>query len=210
MTTVRDRYRALFERGESTERIEFFSDAVFAIAMTLLVLDIRLPSSAHDNVAEGLVELVPEIFAYVLSFGLIALNWMSHHRKFRVITGFDTRLMQLNLLLLLLVAFLPFPTSVLAETEAQVGSVVLYAATVAAISLAQLALWVYARHASLLAPSVDRGVFRYLARSLIITPAVFLLSIVIAFVWAPDAAMYSWLLLIPASIIGDRVALRRD
>ena len=207
--SVRDRYRALFERGESTERIEFFSDAVFAIAMTLLVLDIRLPAGT-ENVAEALVELVPEVFAYVLSFALIGVNWMSHHRKFRVITGFDTRLIQLNLVLLLLVAFLPFPTSVLAETDAQVGSVVLYAATVGAISLAQLALWAYARHASLLDPSVDRGVFRYLARSLIITPAVFALSIVIALLWSPSAAMYSWLLLVPASITGARVALKRD
>ena len=209
MSTVRDRYRAVFERGESTERIEFFSDAVFAIAMTLLVLDIRLPAGLGDDVAAGLAELVPEIFAYVLSFAIIALNWMSHHRKFRVISGFDTRLIQLNLLLLLLVAFLPFPTSVLAENRAQVASVVLYAATVAAISLAQLSLWVYARHAALLDESVDRGVFLYLARGLVVTPAVFLLSIVIALLWSPDAAMYSWLLLIPASIVADRIGLTR-
>jgi uncharacterized membrane protein len=204
VASARTRYRALFGRGESTERIEFFSDAVFAIAMTLLVLDIRVPDVKGDQVGPALVELIPQIFAYILSFIIIGLQWMSHHRKFRVITGYDGTLVQLNLVLLFFVAFAPFPTSLLAEAPDSLAAVVLYAAVVGAMSLVQYLMWAHARRAGLLAPSVDVGVYRLVSRAILVTPVVFGISIIIALAGAPLVAMFSWFLMVPASIIANR------
>ena len=209
MTDTRSRYRALFGSGESTERIQFFSDAVFAIAMTLLVLDIRVPESESDNLGAALVELAPEYLAYALSFVIIGVNWMSHHRKFRVITGYTTTMIRLNLLLLLLVAFVPFPTALLSDHGTETVSVVLYASVLGCIALVQSGMWMYAHHAGLLAASVDDGIYRYVRLSGLINPAVFAISIPIALLGFPVAAMYSWLLMVPGSLIADRVFARR-
>lgn len=207
MSTARERYRALFDRGSSTDRIEFFSDAVFAIAMTLLVLEIAVPEVPAADVGAALVDLLPEFFAYVLSFAIIGFNWITHRRKFAVITGFDSRLIQLNLVLLLLVAFAPFPTALLSESDPSTPAVALYAATVGGMSLAQYGLWAHARRAGLLAPSVDDGIYRLVRRSLLVTVVAFAISIVIALI-DPVIAMLSWILLWPASIIAGRVRVR--
>lgn len=213
MGDIRDRYRRLLTRGEGLERLVFYSDAVFAIAMTLLVIDIRLPEGEPGvPFGELLAETVPEIIAYVISFMVIALNWIAHHRKFSVTRSYDSRLIWLNFLLLLLIAFLPFPTSLLFSGEASaspVEAVVLYAAVVAAISLVQLAMWVYAYRAGHIDHSrVDEEVFRYAAVNIAVTPAVFLVSIPIALIAGAEWGEYSWLLLAPASIIAPRIERR--
>ena len=209
MKDASERYRRLLAVGDSTDRMEFFSDAVFAIAMTLLALDIRLPESSGADLGSALADLAPEYFAYVLSFVLIAVNWTSHHRKFRVIIGYNARLMQLNLVLLLFIAFLPFPTSVLSEHAPEAPAVVLYAASVGAIGMVQYLLWAYARRAGLLDPSLDRGVYRLISRTVLGAPAVFFVSIVIAAVGQPLLAMWSWLLIAPASALIGRTARDR-
>jgi uncharacterized membrane protein len=204
---VRTRYARIFDRGEGTERIQFFSDAVFAIAMTLLVLEIRLPESADDDLTAALLALWPSFFAYLLSFGIIGLNWVTHHRKFRVITRFDNRLITINLLFLLVVAFVPFPTSVMAEYGDQTSAIVLYAATVAALSLLQLWIWVHAYRAGLMQAVVDRGVYRVVVFNLLPVPIVFLASIPLALV-LPQYAPFFWILLWPAGRVFARLARR--
>ncbi|TPW75693.1 TMEM175 family protein [Schumannella soli] len=213
MSDVRDRSARLFQAGEGTDRIQFFSDAVFAIALTLLVLDIRLPTDLGEHpgagrVASALVELWPQFFGYLLSFVVIAINWVNHHRKFRVIGRWDSGLLIANFALLALVAFLPFPTSALAEYGAVTPVVVLYAATVAALNLAQLWLWVHARRRGLMSHSVDEGVYRFVIANLLAMPVIFGLSIAIAFVSA-SWAMYFWILTAPASALVVGMARRR-
>lgn len=102
--------------GHNTERLVFFSDAVFAIAITLLVLDLRVPEVPAEEISRlpaELLHVLPELFAFVLSFGIIASTWLSHFRRFRLINGFNSRLILANLVLLLLVALIPFPTALL-------------------------------------------------------------------------------------------------
>jgi uncharacterized membrane protein len=207
MSDLRDRYIRLFRRGEGTLRIEFFSDAVFAIALTLLVLDIRLPETADADLLPALLDLWPQYFAFALSFAIIALNWMSHHAKYRVIVRFDGGLIRGNFLLLFLVAIVPFPTSVLSEYGAETPAVVLYAATVAALSIVQLMNWAYAVRAGLVSKDVDAAMFRYVALNILPSPVVFLVSIPIAFV-APDVAMYVWFAIVPASFLFGWLARR--
>jgi uncharacterized membrane protein len=204
MSSARERYETLLGTGSSTERIVFFSDAVFAIAMTLLVLDIRVPEGEYHSVGESLIAVIPKVFAYVLSFAIIAVNWTSHHRKFTVITGYDRRLVSLNLGLLLVVAFVPFPTALLAEAGADSAAVVLYAATVGLLGVAQFAVWAYARRAGLLAPTVDRGIYRLVRRAVLAPSVVFAISIVFALIGLPLIAMFSWFLIAPATLVAGR------
>ncbi|MEV1244377.1 TMEM175 family protein [Nonomuraea sp. NPDC049750] len=99
----------------STGRLEAFSDGVFAIAITLLVLEIRLPEGWEEDLGGALIGLWPSYLAYVVTFLLVGLVWMNHHRMFHFIYRTDGILLTLNVLLLMDVAFLPFPTHVLAE-----------------------------------------------------------------------------------------------
>lgn len=195
--TLAARYRRVFERGTSTDRLVFFSDAVFAIALTLLVIDIRVPLDADGGSWAVLTDALPSIYAYALSFYVIAVNWMGHHRKFAHIKRFDARLVTLNFLLLFVVAFVPFPTSMIAEYPAEVTSVVLYASVVAMLSILQALTWGYAFRRGLVDGDVDVALHRYLRRNLLSVPAVFGLSILVAVFWDPLIAMWSWLLLLP-------------
>ncbi len=203
---VRDRYARLLARGDGTERIQFFSDAVFAIAMTLLVLEIRLPETDGELSWAMLAELWPQVFAYALSFSIIGINWVTHHRKFLVIVRFDGRLMAINLVLLGFVALLPFPTSILSDYGDNTPVVVLYALNVGVITLLQLWLWVHAYRAGL-TDDLDDGVFRLVRRNLLPVPIVMGASIVVAF-FSPLIAMFMWVLIWPASILAERAPLR--
>src|SRR5262245_33078052 len=114
--TVDAKQHRLFGRGRDTGRIEYFTDAVIAIAPTLLVLDIRLPAiPPGETLFEAVGDMWEQLFAYVLSFLVIAINWVFHHRRFRVIVSYDSRLVWINLGFLLFIALVPFPTSLLAE-----------------------------------------------------------------------------------------------
>ena len=175
------------------ERLIFFSDAVFAIAITLLALEIRLPTADGPVTWADLLGLWPRYLSYTISFGTIGGYWVSHHRKFRLIRRYDTRLLWINLLALAAVAFLPFPTALLGEHGDEVPTAIFYALTV--ISTGLLFTWVgfYAsRGRRLLAPDVDplliqRGTVRSL-----LPVAFFVVSIPVALWVHPYAAELIW------------------
>jgi uncharacterized membrane protein len=99
---------------ESKSRLEAFSDGVFAIAITLLILEIKVPHADHGLWA-GLIELWPSYIAFVMSFVVVLIMWVSHHQMLGLINRVNYRLLFINGLLLLTVTFVPFPTAVLAE-----------------------------------------------------------------------------------------------
>jgi uncharacterized membrane protein len=186
--------------GKELDRIVNFSDGVFAIVITLLVLDIRVP-----NIPEGLVSqelpsrilaLEPKFLSYVISFLVIAIYWQAHHRVFRPMRSYDRTLLWLNFLFLMAISFLPFPTSLLGEYSEQQLSVVIYAATAAIASLLLVSIsWYATAEHRLVAPdSVDDEAERKQRVQGLAVPVVFLLSIGVSF-FSPMAAMYSWLLL---------------
>jgi uncharacterized membrane protein len=101
---------------EGTRRIDAFSDGVYAIAITLLILEIRLPhEGAHGSLSAGLRELWPHYFAFALSFFVILVSWMTHHDLMRLVRWTDHRVQLANGCVLAYVTFIPFPTSVLAS-----------------------------------------------------------------------------------------------
>jgi uncharacterized membrane protein len=180
------------------ERLIFFSDAVFAIAITLLALDIRLPpdTSALSNseLLERLLALGPQYRSYGISFLVIGSFWITHHSRFRFIRRYDSRLLLLNLLLLMVIAFIPFPTAVLSEHGNRTATI-FYALTIVVAGLLSSLMWWYAVAGNRLVDEdfAPRQRQQGLLRTLI-APAVFLLSIGIAF-FDDDLAKYSWLLI---------------
>jgi len=131
-----------------TQRLEAFSDGVFAIAITLLVLQIAVPHVEHDeSLAHALVRLWPSYFGYAVSFLTIGVMWINHHHMFKDIVRVDHTVLVLNLLLLLGVAFVPFPTAVVAEyirdDAYRFEAALTYGGTFVAIAVFFDALWLY-------------------------------------------------------------------
>jgi len=187
------------------DRVLFFSDAVFAIAITLLVVDIRVPDIV-TNTAQELSAAKGRIISFAISFLVIGLFWMGHHRLFRYIAALDRRLIFINLLFLGTIAFLPYPTALLfAGGTRQTTGPVFYAACVAVAGLMELAVWLYASHTKGLVPaSVSPALRRFELGQLLPTPVVFGLSIPVAFI-APGVAPFTWILLVPIARILPRI-----
>jgi uncharacterized membrane protein len=121
--------------GRELDRLIFFSDAVFAIVMTLLILEVRVPEvPPHLAAAElpGKVwDLWPKFFSYVLSFLVVGVYWIAHHQIFRYVESYDRTLMRLNLLFLLSISFILFPTGLLGEYGKKLRfAVIFYAVSV--------------------------------------------------------------------------------
>lgn len=191
------------------ERIAFFSDAVIAIAITLLALDIRLPDAPYADPAalrDALIGLWPKYFAYALSFLVVGSLWIGHNQKFRYIRRFDATLMWLNLLFLMVVGFVPFASSVLSAHANAVGYA-LYDGTMLVASLLAAATWAYASSGDRL---IDPGVSAEARRRSLVGPlkvgAVFALALVFAFANI-HFARWVWLLLLPAQF--ERKSARR-
>ena len=145
-----------------TGRTEAFSDGVLAIAITLLVLDLNVPASEFDQLWRGILEEWPAYLAYASSFLTIGGIWLRHHGIFARLAYVDRRLMTLNLLLLMAVSFLPFPTRLVAEAiqneDAERAAVLFYGTSLLVISVLVSALWATAaRDRKLLRPELDQA-----------------------------------------------------
>jgi uncharacterized membrane protein len=187
-------------RQTGRESIEFarivsFTDGVFAIAITLLVLSLDVPSNLSGSALHDfLIDAWPQLFAYFLSFAVIGRFWIGHHRLFATVHDFDRRLMALNLAYLSLIVLVPFPTELLGEYGGSTDAVILYAGVV---GTAALLAWVMLRYA------LRRGHARPEARAAVgllsggaLLPAgVFYASIPVAFV-SPLLAQLLWLALL--------------
>lgn len=200
------------EARRELDRIVNFSDGVFAIVITLLILTIQVPEIPPALVARELpsrlLALEPKILSYVISFLVVAVYWMAHHRVFRPIRGYDGTLLWLNFLFLMVISFLPFPTSLLGEYGEQQLPMVIYAANVSVASLLLTAISWYAKNrGNLVAPGLDEGHTGHRRLQGLEVPVVFLLSIAVSF-FSVRAAMYSWLVLLAVGPLLRRVRSR--
>jgi uncharacterized membrane protein len=182
------------------ERLAFFSDAVFAIAITLLVLDLKPPSGPTFRLDLG--ELLPTFLGFVISFSVIAIYWLTHHAIFGALVREDRRLRIANLVFLACIAFLPFPTSIIARYPATSGSVIFYALSVAAVGLCEVILILAARRQGLMRPGETPETTRWLIARGLTPPAIFLSSAVVA-PFAPGPAQWVWILIWPGLRIID-------
>jgi len=146
-------------------RLEAFSDGIFAVVITLLVLDIKLPPDvSYENLPSALHALLPKVLSYVLSFSVVGVYWAFHHVSLSRLRRVDGTLVFLNLLLMLLVTFMPFPTILLGEYPMTPIPLVIYGASLVASNLIGF-IWVVHlhRHPELLAKSPAKS---YLANQL--------------------------------------------
>ena len=195
------------------ERLVFFSDAVFAIAITVLVLELRVPElppeRAEAELLAHLLELWPRFFAYLISFVVIGLYWIGHHRLFRHIVRYDAGLLVLNLLLLLSVAFLPFPTALISAYEYTRVAVVFYTLSLLACVLLLWLLWWYAsRGRRLVDPGLDPRTMRYLTLRTLSPLLAYLPTLAVAFV-QPRAAAELLLLILVIALVNTLVLDQR-
>jgi uncharacterized membrane protein len=157
-------------RTISTTRMEAFSDGVFAIAITLLVLEISVPEGSEDDLLRAVLHEWPSYLAYVVSFATIGGAWLAHNVITEHLKYANASLMRLNLLLLMVVSFLPFPTRLLAgyirhDNPERVAATI-YGVTLL-VSAAMLALlWIYAIRAGLVEPDMTEEEIRELTRRL--------------------------------------------
>ena len=132
---------SIADQSKEVARIAAFSDGVFAIAITLLTLQIAIPK--NGDLAQELIGVVPNLYAFVISFLVIGTYWVAHHRLFAVVERYDYRLLWLNLLTLMFIVLLPFTTMVVAEYGDESLAVIVYVSSLAAAGFANTALAAY-------------------------------------------------------------------
>jgi TMEM175 potassium channel family protein len=190
--------------GIEFSRIVAFSDGVFAIAITLLVLQINIPPHlpAGDTLFDEILDEHRDFIAYGISFAVLGKLWLAHHRFFASVERFDPVLMGLNLLYLAWIVLVPFTSEVLGDYGDDSTSVILYAAIMAAVSITFQIQILYADRKDMIRPELREYVRQFSGAANFAIGAVFLLSIPVALV-SPLAATVMWLLVFVA---GGRAA----
>jgi uncharacterized membrane protein len=189
--------------GLEFDRLAFFTDAIFAIALTLLIVEVGVPVLADgQSLGDALSDLVPEITSFFIGFAVLGGYWQAHHRFYGRLAGVDGTLIALSIPYLAFVAFLPFPTGLLGA-HGDPLAIISFAGTMGAISGMEFVLYRHAWRSRLLAHEDAQDVYRWNAIASLLPVAFFALSIPIAFlnVWA---AVACWFLAIPAARLLDR------
>ncbi len=199
-------------RRYSRDSVEFgrvlaFSDGLFAIAMTLLVVAIAVPNlndgdSIHD-LADALSDLTPDFVSFFISFAVIGRYWLAHHKFVSLLAEMDQALLALNLVYLAFIAFLPFPTALLGSYFENPLSIVIYAVNVGLVSGMEVVLYRHAHRASLLQQQPPPDVYRFIVIGSLSPVIFFVASIPIAF-FSTTVAVCFWFLGIPFGIFGER------
>jgi uncharacterized membrane protein len=190
-------------------RVLAFSDGMFAIAMTLLVVGIEVPELADPDsigdLADALNDLSPSFTSFAISFLVIGRYWIAHHQMFSLLGAMDRGLISLNLIYLLLIAFLPFPTGLLGNFFDNPLAFTTYAIAVAAVSGMEVVLLRHAHRKGLLERPMPEEVFRFGAMMSLSPVAFFVLSIPISF-WSSEIAILTWFGAVPLGIWAARSA----
>ncbi|MBV9227920.1 MAG: DUF1211 domain-containing protein [Chloroflexi bacterium] len=200
---------------KETSRLEAFSDGVFAVAITLLVLDIKIPT---DNITEPSVlwnDLWGQrgtLAAFIVSFFFVGIMWINHHRLFTHIRRTNTGLMLLNLVLLFFIVLTPVPTALLAvhwDLASPNPAAILYAGTFFLMACCYNLLWRYASyHNRLLGKDADMRAVAAISRQFLFGPVSYLIALVLAYFNTPTSVIFQFILAffyaLPGSIIPHR------
>ena len=189
------------------DRVSAFSDGIFAIAITLLILPLTDAQIRDGHVVEDLLALQHQFLALGLSFAVIGRFWLLHHEDLRHLTSAGPRMLVANLVLLFFVVLLPFPTALLGDGDSTAATII-YAAAILATSLSSLALWWSAERDGVVAGERGRrwGRQKYWSTAAVVVG--FLPSLPLALL-APGWARVSWALVVPLGMIADRLEERQ-
>lgn len=198
----------------TTQRLEAFSDSVFAIVITLLFLDLRAPEIPHDSswqeLLSELYKLIPKFLSILVSFTFVAIFWVAHHQFFHTLKQTTRGLLWLNLVFLFLVCFVPFPASIMTEYPNNKTSVVFFGAAVLLTSVLLVALRWYAwiKHREISGVTEESDVYKALRRSYLIV--VFYFSGIIVSFFFPVAAIMMYLLTPLALLFPVSIAVKSE
>ncbi len=194
------------EKSASEDRLVMLCDGIFAIAVTLLVLDIRLPiDTVHFRA--NLPTFFTKILYYFVTFLIIARYWMVHRRIMYMINKLDSVFLWLTFLFLAFIALLPATIIVISEFGKDLIADIIYTVSLAACGLSASALWIYASsHHRLIAPSIDQHFITFRTIDTLVAPIYFLLSLLLFFVPLfandPPLIFYSWIFTsVPSSLL---------
>lgn len=195
-------------------RLEAFTDGVFAIVVTLLVLDIRLPEDTTvDNLGANLVHVIPTLSTYILSYFIVGLYWIFHHSVTRKFRSIDSRILCLNIVHLMLVGLIPFSTSVLSEFTFTTWAIVIYGANILVINLTGwLVIHYLYRHKNLVSGSFSQTAYKSQRRLYIKIASFYAVAIALGFV-VPQASIYIYGLItlyLIITVLFPRLSLRRS
>jgi uncharacterized membrane protein len=179
------------------ERIVFFSDAVMAIAITLLAIDLKVPeidpNVALSELPGQMAAIGPSLMTFFISFVVIGIYWISHHRYFGYIKRYDTRLMFLNLVFLFFIACMPFVANLLGRFVFVPVALITYTLAVAALGTAMALIWWYASHNHrLISADLHPDAIRLMSIRLFVAPLMFIVAVPFAFIssWAVIAVWW--------------------
>lgn len=192
------------------ERMVFFSDAVFAIAITLLALEIKVPHFEGEFEWGRLEGILPALVAYATSYAVIGISWWAHIRISQRLINVNGQFIALNLLRLFFIAVIPFPTTMLMEHGGSAESWMFYAFVMAVSSLTEFLVWVYAQSNPLLTGTLGRSLKISSTLKLALTPVAFVISAIMAKCAGFDAGWISLsVLLMVAQPLLERLITRR-
>jgi len=174
-------------RNYRTDRTEGISDGVFAVSLTLLILDVRPPEGGVSQLVHGLVLIAPRLGTFALSFAIVAYYWLVHHLIFASLRGVKVALIWANMLFLFTIAVLPFSTAVLGRYSLAPVALAIYGANLAACTSTLAGVWFVADHSHITEqPTASQR--RYIVRRFAVQLIVALLGIACAFL-APALAL---------------------
>jgi TMEM175 potassium channel family protein len=175
-------------------RVVGFTDGLFVVAATLLVVSIDIPNIPDRDVATQLPhvldDIVPQLLSYFISFAVIVLFWFRHHALFDRVHTHDARFVALNMVFLAFIAVLPFPSELLGKYGEETISAVIYSINVLVLSSLLISLYVYSERKGLVDAPVEGSMYRVRSLSVLL---VFGASIPIALIFGARAAEYTWL-----------------
>jgi uncharacterized membrane protein len=178
----------------SKNRIEALTDSIFAVVMTILVLDITVPQISSNSAVGGVVaenellkrlfDLWPKTLSFGISFTILAIYWMAHHRRFHSIKHSNRALIWINIMLLMAICLLPFSTSLLGEYREQEISILVYGGnSIIIASLLYIQWWYATSHHRLVDENLDPIIKTTLSRRLLFGIIVYLIAVGISFVY---------------------------
>lgn len=203
------------EEEKETARIEALSDGVIAIAITLLIIEIGVPhlDEEHGSLFSAMWDQWPLYLAYAASFWSIGLAWVIHHQMFRCIRRFDHPLVLLNLVFLLVIAFVPHPTAIVGEYLREEGqqdaALAIYSATWLALAVALNLLWWYARSRGLISRLVDERDVAKLQRNVLLGIPLYLAVLLVTFVSFELTLVLYVVIAAVYTLSGPNIPLRR-
>jgi uncharacterized membrane protein len=165
-------------------RLEAFSDGVFAIVITLLILNVKLPETDYSNLGKALTDILPTIGIYIMSFLLVGMYWIFHHYSFTLIGQVDGILLWMNILLLLFISFMPFPAMLMGKYPFTTLPVIIYGGNLLLTNLTGFIMLMYLRKNQSLASAIfTDAIFKQQLKTYIWVNCIYALALVAGFFW---------------------------